>query len=394
MANKTGTAAISQKPGDSESVAKAPAYLAGDDRHYRKLGLSLTPEPWEDGLRTSGKKGSYEWWYVDAEFHGGTKVVVVFFTKYKFDLKGPAQPTAQIEITLPDGRAIKREVSERKGSLIRASRDKCDCIIRDCYIRDCGEYYEVRYEDEEVVFDCRMHPKMKMWRPATGHWLHGGKEEIYSAWFVALPSADVAATLKIGDESRTLNGYGYHDHNWGNIEMYKVCNHWYWARIVFEGYTIIACDIIATKKYGYARHPIIMIARDGRLIDDNNMITEIIREDTVRHPITKKFVDNVLTFIQRSPDGSVYKIKLKRQSDTICLSLLADLKWPPLAIRLARLVGINPTYTRHAGVAELVVTDVDGAENVISGGAIWEQMSFGANKSARINDFRQTASTG
>ena len=161
-------------------------------------------------------------------------------------------------------------------------------------------------------------------------------------WFVAVPAADIDATLQIGKESVKLTGHGYHDHNWGNIDMNKVYNHWYWARVVFDDYTIIACDIIAAKKYGYTRLPVMMIAKDRKVVDDNERVTEIIREDTKEHPLTGKFVDNSLTFIQKTPDGSVYKITLRRTGDTISASLLENLKWPPIAIRLARIVGINP----------------------------------------------------
>ena len=38
-----------------------------DDLHYQKMGLKKGEvEIWEDGLRTDGSKGSYEWWYFDS----------------------------------------------------------------------------------------------------------------------------------------------------------------------------------------------------------------------------------------------------------------------------------------------------------------------------------------
>ena len=63
---------------------------------------------WEDGFRSTGKAGEYEWWYCDFEFQDHIKVVLVFYTKYKFDIAGPSHPTAQLEITLPDGRLIRK----------------------------------------------------------------------------------------------------------------------------------------------------------------------------------------------------------------------------------------------------------------------------------------------
>jgi hypothetical protein len=46
------------------------------------LNESNTPEKWEDGIRTSGEKGTYEWWYFDAHLDDGSTVVIVFFTKF------------------------------------------------------------------------------------------------------------------------------------------------------------------------------------------------------------------------------------------------------------------------------------------------------------------------
>ena len=41
---------------------KKHAWLASTAGEYEKLGLKKgVPEHWEDGLRTDGSKGSYEW---------------------------------------------------------------------------------------------------------------------------------------------------------------------------------------------------------------------------------------------------------------------------------------------------------------------------------------------
>ena len=41
---------------------KKHAWMAGSQEEYAKLKLSGEKvEPWEDGIRTNGAKGSYEW---------------------------------------------------------------------------------------------------------------------------------------------------------------------------------------------------------------------------------------------------------------------------------------------------------------------------------------------
>ena len=45
-----------------------------DEAHLQKMGLKKDEiMQWEDGMRTSGKKGTYEWWFM-AEFNIGDVV--------------------------------------------------------------------------------------------------------------------------------------------------------------------------------------------------------------------------------------------------------------------------------------------------------------------------------
>ena len=56
-----------------------PATLGASDEHYRRLGVSRDKiELWEDGMRTDGGKGTYEWWYFDAYLNDGSKLAITF----------------------------------------------------------------------------------------------------------------------------------------------------------------------------------------------------------------------------------------------------------------------------------------------------------------------------
>ena len=60
---------------------KKHAWLAKSANEYEMLGLKKgTPLPWEDGLRTDGKAGSYEWWYFDTKLEDGSSLVIVFYS--------------------------------------------------------------------------------------------------------------------------------------------------------------------------------------------------------------------------------------------------------------------------------------------------------------------------
>jgi hypothetical protein len=66
------------------------ARLADREDDYVRLGLPRgCVAPWEDGMRTSGEAGSYEWWYFDSHLEDGTSLVVTFYTKWILQPKGP-----------------------------------------------------------------------------------------------------------------------------------------------------------------------------------------------------------------------------------------------------------------------------------------------------------------
>ena len=85
-----------------------------DDLHYKKMNLDRNNVAlWEDGLRTNGVKGEYEWWYFDSHYPDGTILVIFFFTKSPIAVNGPVKPQTTIELTLPDGTKYE-EVVEAK----------------------------------------------------------------------------------------------------------------------------------------------------------------------------------------------------------------------------------------------------------------------------------------
>src|SRR6266536_1988941 len=93
------------------STAFAPARLGSTPEDYAQLGIEPhVIKPWEDGLRTDGATGTYEWWYFDAHLDDGAKLVVVFLTKEFTDIDRPLTPMIRIDLTLPNGAPVRRLV--------------------------------------------------------------------------------------------------------------------------------------------------------------------------------------------------------------------------------------------------------------------------------------------
>jgi hypothetical protein len=359
------------------------ARLAALPSDYLALGiLPHQPQPREDAMRTAGKEGSYEWWYSDAEFEDGTTVVTVFYTKNYFDVPGPSHPTVNIDITYPDGTKISQAFQEPKGTLLNAHKEICDVKIGNCSLKYTEDKYILHFEAGDITYHAEMISKLPMWRPNTGHWLYGNQAEFFFAWFVAQPASAIHATLKIGSTSTALKGTGYHDHNWGNIGMDKLMNHWYWGRAKIGDYDIIACDIIAEKKYNYKRLPVFMIAKEGQIITDDQSATQITRKDSITHPTTRKFMDNHLIYMQPLSNSESYTIEFIREKDIISISLLELVS--PLKRRIATFLRLNPTYTRTLGKVKMT-HEKEGRKECLEREGLWEQMFFGSNKNATIN---------
>lgn len=363
------------------------AFIATEQSYYDKLGLKKEVEPWEDGLRTNGKEGSFEWWYFDAEFEDGTKVVPIFYTKRMFDLKGPSNPSVSFEVTFPDGRKIEKLTSLGAGTEIDASKDKCDVKIGESSAKYVDGKYEVHYVDREddIEYHCIMTPKSPMWRPGTGIHYMGKHQEHYYAWVAPMPTADVEAELHYKGETYKYHGNGYHDHDWGDIAMNEIFNHWYWCRAKLGPYTIVTSDIIAEKAYDYGRIVHFLAIKDDKIIaEDGNKVT-VKREDTVIHPVTKKFVDNKLIFTYEDDEKTI-TFECDRERDMAASSLLDSADLPPAKLALAKKMGINPTYMRIIGTAKLTIDNKGGETEHYEKEALWEQMFFGSNRDPIIGE--------
>src|SRR3984885_7085922 len=102
---------------------------AASDGDYERLGLSRdTVAPWEDGARTDGGRGSFEWWYFDARLDDGAALVVVFLDKDFTQPQKPLAPLVRINLDLPDGRSLQKAQCFRP-AVYSAATDHADVRI-------------------------------------------------------------------------------------------------------------------------------------------------------------------------------------------------------------------------------------------------------------------------
>ena len=348
-----------------------------DDLHYEKLGLTRDiVQPWEDGLRTDGSKGTYEWWYSDFSFKDGTKAVIIFYSKSPIEAYGPVKPQASIELTLPDGTKYEDFVScSIEDSYF--SKEHCDVKVKDSRIVGDLKHYDITFKGSKIQATVSLDGTIRSWRSQSGSIFFGNKEEYYFAWLPAIPEGQAKAEITYNNTTLNLEGSGYHDHNWGNVIMLKLMHHWYWGRAKIGDYKVIASWITGEKKYGYKDFDVFMLARKDKILGDNsNHTLKFVPEDEYIDEYTGKPVYGKIIYEYLTPDNENYRISFIRKNDISKQNFIdllpKGIKW------IAKMIGFEGSYLRFEGDAVVErLEDNKVIESVTEPSAVWELMYFG-----------------
>jgi hypothetical protein len=344
---------------------------------YERIGI--TPRqvaPWEDGARTDGGAGTYEWWYFDAHLDDGAKVVVVFYTKNFTDIGKPLAPMIRIDLDLPDGTSFNKSAQFRPEQF-SASDERCNVRIGANSFSGDLHTYSITATVEEIEVEISLTGEVAAWRPQTGHWYFGAQDEHEFNWLPAVPQGKVDVTYSVAGTRSSTSGVGYHDHNWGNAPINSLINNWYWARGQAGPYTTVASYVTAEEKYGGVGLPIFLLAEDGRVIGDDSSKVTFERLGTYPDPATGKPVANVTRYTYVDGDDT-YTITFTRHRDLAISKLIDELG----GVRklAARLVRFDGAYLRFTG--ELRVEHQHGGKVVDSyaDNALWELMYLGRTR--------------
>jgi predicted secreted hydrolase len=355
-------------------VSTSLAHIGSTADDYQRVGIKPDQVlPWEDGARTDGSAGTYEWWYFDAHLDDGAKMVVTFFTKNFTDVNRPLAPMIRIDLDLPDGTNYTR-IGEWKPEEFTASKDRCDVRIADNSFSGDLHTYKIAAHVEDIAVDISLIGEVPPWRPDTGHWYFGPHDEHEFDWLPAVPQGKVDATYSVGGKVHTASGVGYHDHNWGNAPMSSLINHWYWARGQAGPYTTIASYITAEKKYGYSELPVFMLAKNGKVIADD--ATKVTFEELGPYTdiSTGKPVANVTRYTYSDGDDT-HIVTFTRYRDLAVIKLVDGLHGAKKLV--AELMRFDGSYLRFTGEIRIEHRRADALVDSYSDSAIWELMYLG-----------------
>ncbi len=355
-------------------MKKQIARLADRPQDYQRLGIQPgRAAVWEDGVRTEGKRGEFEWWYFDAKLDGGASLVLDYHTTPLAHLKNEYAPFAKLSLTYPDGKEIV-DVVWATAAQSSFSKEKCDFRIGACTFSGDLKTYTICHHSEKVHAEIKLISKANPWRPETGHFLFG--DQYYFAWLPTVPEGIVEVTITHDGITEHFTGTGYHDHNWGNIPMNMLMHHWYWGRAKIGEYQAITCYITSLKKYDYVHFPIFMLSKNGELLCDDGKKLRYAQSDPIFDEVTGKHIHRNLVYDYE--DGAErYRIRYRMENHIERLNAENSMKLtglPPFVATVMKLLGVDPSYDRVCGTATLE-RFADGVPvETITAPALWELM--------------------
>ena len=352
-----------------------PVILSTSPESLAREHLTETVQPGEDGQRADTGRGSFEWWYFDAHFTDASTAVMVFATKPLLERNGPLKPNVALTITRPDGSKA-AQFPLFPPEQFSASKETCDVRIGPNWARGDLYRYEVHAEIGALAADLTFTGLVPPWRPGAGKAYFGDLDH-YFAWLPSIPYGRVEGTLTYDGQTHHVKGTGYHDHNWGDVGLNEVMDHWYWGRAHLGEYTLIFVEQIAAKTYGYARIPVFMLAKGGEIITGDGEPLMMEARDFVKHAGGHQYPRQVDFHWQK--DGESVDLRLRQPEIIEATSLLLLLpKWQQ---RLARLLA-NPYYFRFNAQLELEI-NLEKVKAKEHGPALYEIMILQGKKHPR-----------
>ncbi|MBN1375896.1 MAG: hypothetical protein JXA01_07055 [Dehalococcoidia bacterium] len=189
----------------------------------------------DDAVHPYDSPNYYEWWYLDAIFDNGYSCTLSCFWRTEYE--GQHIPMIIIDLYPPEGERIRGSAAFDYTDC-SASLEKCDVKWGDNYIVQEGDLYRVHLRAENIGVDLTYKRKVPGWK-----WTSNGlvKNDVTGkqGWVNPMPRAEVTGNLLLDGKVIPVRGDGYHDKNWGDVEMSNSYAGWGWGRMYDEKYTFV-----------------------------------------------------------------------------------------------------------------------------------------------------------
>ena len=286
-----------------------------------------------------------------------TKVTLRFATKSVDSTESDVcTPSAFLIINTPDGKMHMAPCVGFNSEEISFGKDSCDVKFgRHHFIGDLDEYQIKVAPVNGVGVDLKLKKQGQSWRGDTGYIALGDNDEQFFTWLSSVSKGIVTGTITVDNKTYDVKGYGYHDHQWGNINHVEFVNSWFWSRQNTGDHSILVFDFVLNKEFGYKRVPLAFIQdRDGNIIFENteNVKCEILEEYYEEN--TKEYFPKVTKYTFENNNQKVeYVLTVKEVLENKDSYAAAPDSWKKLCDEH----DARPTYGRYLAEGKLNLTD-------------------------------------
>jgi hypothetical protein len=253
---------VPQKTGKLDASGHTLNGWGQTDADYALFNVSREIKPEADGWRTkdiTDDPNAYEWWYFDIHNHDGSVV------------NGTLTPQSGLGFTRRSGPLTSRSTLGFNRNNVQ--RDKTDILPYEQFhaatdrtdvqaggLRMWGDfetlYIKGTVGDHEI--DVTFKQTAMPFRPGNGYMLLGSKEK-FQGWLNPFPSSHATGWIKIAGETITIDGDGYHDHDYGNVPIAEGYRGWFWARPSFGRYATLAIEVQIGERLGGGSAPVFWV---------------------------------------------------------------------------------------------------------------------------------------
>jgi hypothetical protein len=222
-------------------------------------------------------KSPWEWWYFDLISDNGYSIVNIWLMPVTPKERAP-YGSVSLDISHPDGKHTMLEASLEKKD-VSVSYDHCDVTAGRNYVRGEWPRFELHCQYDDVTLDVVFESITQgVMEPPNGCFI--GRDlppatKTYMGWVITMPRAKVTGTLTLGGKKIALSGLGYHDHQWGSVDLVKgllmedghIFDYWYWGRIHLPKHTLVYWDGQLRPELGSGRHKRLVVLEGDKLVD-------------------------------------------------------------------------------------------------------------------------------
>lgn len=202
-----------------------------------------------------------EWWYFDLMNEDGSIIRGQFYISGDVSRPRWVRTGVRASYIRPDGTELL--IDEKfPYSSFKSSTEVCAVEIGKNFIRGDLSHYDLHIEDGEKTLDLELDSEMR----GIGGLACFGDETKCMYWVVPQPRGKARGTFRTKEETLSIEGLGYRDHNWSNFSPLGVIAYWDWERVYDEEYTIIFADIVTSKKFDNTRIKPLIIYDTGKLL--------------------------------------------------------------------------------------------------------------------------------